>query len=123
MKPCSEPGCPQITKQGGYCDTHRKDRNPARWQHDEKTAARGYGAAHRRWRAAVLRHNPLCVDCVAEGRSAPATDADHIDGDPFNRQLDNGRGLCRLHHNRRTHGRQGRDERPQKKTEMPWSFE
>lgn len=120
MKPCSEPGCPALTASGGYCAAHRN----RRWrQHQDKTAARGYGAAHRRWGKAVLKRDPLCIDCLAEGRSTPVTDADHIDGDPFNRQLDNGRGLCRKCHNRRTHGSQTQGERPAQKTESPWGFE
>ena len=142
MKPCSEPGCPALTKHGGPCDAHRK----RRWhQHQEKTAARGYGPAHRRWRKVVLARDPLCIDCLAGGLQTPATDADHIDGDTFNRQIDNGRGLCRKCHNRRTHGREGRvcsdcqghgytygrslDDKVQcetcnaQKTETPWEFE
>lgn len=117
MKVCAEPGCHKLTERG-YCAEHRRRRRP---RHDAKTAARGYGAAHRRWREAVLRRDPICVDCLAEGRGSPATDADHIDGDPFNRQLDNGRGLCRKHHNRRTHGRGQRRERPA--PVEPWGFE
>ncbi len=120
MRSCSEPGCPALTKHGGYCAAHRN----GRWrQQQDKTAARGYGAAHRRWAKAVLTRDPLCVDCLDEGISMRATDADHIDGDAFNRQVDNGRGLCRQCHNRRTHGRQRQVERPAQKTENPWEFE
>ncbi len=118
MKPCAEPGCPELTERGGYCEEHRK---PRRREHVEKTAARGYGAAHRRWRKAVLARDPLCVDCLGEGRSTLATDADHIDGDPFNRQLSNGRGLCRKCHNRRTHGSEREPGPKQAPTE--WGFE
>ncbi len=119
MRPCSEPGCHALTKHGGYCPGHRSRRWP---KHQDKTAARGYGAAHRRWRRSVLLRDQQCVDCLAEGRTTNATDADHIDGNPFNRQLDNGRGLCRRCHNRRTHGGE-RQERPAKKTENRWGFE
>lgn len=121
MKPCTEPGCPTLTKEGGYCKKHRK--NQPRWQHEKKTAARGYGGAHRRWRRAVLRRDPLCVDCRARGRVAIATDADHIDGNPFNRALENGRGLCRKCHNRRTHGQGTKIESATAtKVETPWDF-
>lgn len=104
MKTCSEPGCPTLTERG-YCPKHVKPREWRRWSQRQKTTARGYGAAHQRWRTAVLSRNPVCVDCLAEGRATPATDADHIDGNPFNRSLTNGRGLCRKCHMRRTHGR------------------
>jgi len=102
-----------------YCVAHRR-RRP---DHQKKTAARGYGAAHRRWRRAVLERHPFCVDCLANGLSTPATDADHIDGNTFNRAIENGRGICRRCHNRRTHGVQGQGERPAKKAETAWDFE
>lgn len=61
-------------------------------------AARGYDAAHRRWRLAILRRDPLCVLCLEQGRTSPATVADHVVPiaiDATRRlALDNGRGLC-----------------------------
>lgn len=123
MKICAKPGCPELARSGSYCARHR----PARtFQHTKKTAERGYGGAHQRWRKAVLRRDPICVDCLAAGRATPATDADHIDGNPFNRALDNGRGLCRTCHNRRTHGADARARHAEpaaaKETDQAWSF-
>jgi len=61
-------------------------------------ASRGYGADHRRWRAAILRRDPLCVVCRARGRFTSATVADHIVPicHDASRRLDlaNGRGVC-----------------------------
>lgn len=123
MRACAEPGCPELAKSGSYCEKHRGLQ--PRWCHTEKTAARGYGAAHRRWRKAVLMRDPWCVDCLADGRHVVATDADHVDGNPFNRALENGRGLCRRCHNRRTHGRgkAGRQASEATTQEVEWTFE
>jgi len=42
-------------------------------------AARGYCSDRwRRFRALQLELSPLCVVCLAAGRSTPATDVDHI---------------------------------------------
>lgn len=110
MKVCSQPGCHELADQGSRCKRHRPEGGA--WKPHAKTAAaRGYGTAHRRWREAVLKRDPLCVDCRARGKATPATDADHIDGNQFNRLLENGRGLCRKCHMRRTHGREARQRR------------
>jgi 5-methylcytosine-specific restriction protein A len=60
----------------------------------------------RRWRRTRQRHlviEPLCRDCLAEGRVTPATDVDHIllrvaGGTDDDANL---RSLCRDHHQRR----------------------
>lgn len=77
-------------------------------------AMRGYGHQHRRRRAAVLAKEPLCRLCAEEGRETPATEVDHIDGDPWNNDQANLRPLCKPHHDRRTYRDQafGRPRRP-----------
>jgi 5-methylcytosine-specific restriction enzyme A len=73
-------------------------------------------AAWQRLRAYVLRGDPLCRHCTAEGKSVPATDVDHRDGNPGNNELTNLQPLCHSHHSRKTakdHGKrvyQGCDE-------------
>lgn len=117
MRACAEPGCPELIDGPGYCAAHQRPRK----DHQAKTAARGYGAKHRRWRRAVLERDPYCVDCLGNGLTTPATDADHIDGNTFNRAMTNGRGLCRSCHNRRTCARAA--QKPAEKDETPWTFE
>lgn len=61
---------------------------------------RGYDAQHERDRADYLRMFPICQ--WHEGCITPATELDHIDGDPFNRDWGNYRGYCKSHHSQRT---------------------
>lgn len=92
--PCSTPRCPNLSP----CAKHA--RRP--WQANEglSAAERGYGAEHRRWRAAVLALHPMC-QC-----GAVATDADHVV--PVSQRPDlrydvgNGQGLCSRCHRRKT---------------------
>ncbi|NJP93924.1 holin [Nonomuraea sp. FMUSA5-5] len=105
-KPCTEPGCPNLSD-SGRCDPCRADAEAQRGT----AAERGYGAGHRdRFRAGVLRKHPTCVLC----RARPSRHADHY---PLSRrQLEaagedpndprHGRGLCEPCHNTETARRQ-----------------
>jgi 5-methylcytosine-specific restriction protein A len=81
------------------CEVHRKRRDER-----ESASRRGYGAAHRKWRALILSLHPLCVHCLARGHLTPATVADHIK--PLTKgggwEIENGQGLCAACHNRKT---------------------
>lgn len=102
MAVCSMPGCPEFT-QGGRCDEHKREAERQRGS----STRRGYGASHRRrFRAAVLARDPVCVLC----RQAPSRHADHH---PLSRrELEtagaepddprHGRGLCGPCHSRET---------------------
>ena len=90
LQPCPAPGCNLLTTHG-RCAAHLR---AERQQFDAgrgTATARGYGPAHRQWRAAILARDPLCVRC---GRK-PSTVADHIvplrDGGTW--ALSNGQGL------------------------------
>ncbi len=65
---------------------------------------RGYGLAHTRMRETVLREEPICRACIAQGRATPTTVADHItpkaEGGTDDR--DNYQGLCSPCHNVKT---------------------
>ena len=71
--------------------THTPPRPPA--------SKRGYGARHRRWRAAVLARDPICRGWPPGSRClSEATVGDHVTplrlgGAPY--ELENGQGLCR----------------------------
>ncbi len=97
---CSFAGCPILVEGGTRCEKHPTVKR-VYTKHRQTNTERGYGTAHRRWRAAVLRRDLVCTDCTV----VPATEAHHIDGITSNRTLANGMGLCRKCHNRRTHGR------------------
>ncbi|MGA6183373.1 HNH endonuclease signature motif containing protein [Stenotrophomonas sp. NPDC077421] len=55
-----------------------------------------------RLRAVVLSQSPLCVACMAEGRTTAASHVDHRDGDSRNNDLSNLQGLCRPCHSAKT---------------------
>jgi len=113
LKACSTPGCPELVPAGTSrctpCDT-AADRARG------TAAERGYDRIHeRRFRAAVLRRDPLCVCTETNHRHgtpclAPSTVADHWPLD--RRELvalglnpndpRHGRGLCERCHNRHT---------------------
>jgi 5-methylcytosine-specific restriction protein A len=67
---------------------------------------RGYDAKWKKYRVSFLRKNPLCVQCLEEGRITPATVVDHkvahkgdnnLFWDPSNHQT-----LCKHHHDKKT---------------------
>jgi len=67
---------------GGYCPTHARQRNAernARIDARRGTAAeRGYDGRWRKIRLMHLRGQPLCVHCLAAGRTTAASEVDHI---------------------------------------------
>lgn len=93
--------------------TKKDTRTP--WVRKRNTAhERGYGSGWRKARAAALsRDNGLCQDCLAKGRTTPATQVDHVTrkalggGD----ELDNLRSLCRDCHDAKTRRDNGQRER------------
>lgn len=81
-----------------YADTAKAQADRRRGN----SAARGYDAAWRKLRLSVLKGEPLCRHCKAEGKITPAQEVDHIDGDAWNRDRSNLRPLCKPCHSRRT---------------------
>lgn len=66
-------------------------------------------SAWQKLRATVLEGEPLCRQCTQYGLHTPATDVDHISGDPSDNTLDNLQPLCHECHSRKTardHGKQ-----------------
>jgi len=104
MRVCSITGCPEIyDSKHTRCPRHRRQADTQRGtQHD-----RGYNTAgHRRFRAAVLERDPICVICHV----AISTVADHypmsrrelIDSELNPNDPARGRGLCAACHNKQT---------------------
>ncbi len=92
--PCFEPRCPELVERGETrCPMHKRQHQQAYERTRGTAAERGYGAEHRKWRAAVLARDPLCKGCGRER----STFADHII--PLKQggaklDLRNGQGLC-----------------------------
>src|SRR5690606_26561561 len=100
---CAYPGCPVITRER-YCPEHARERN-RRKQESRRSDDRMYSQQWwRRLRQMVLRREPWCRMCRAEGRFTPATEVDHIvpvaRGGP--NELDNPQARCKSCHSRKT---------------------
>lgn len=103
---CRKPACPGVVRDG-VCTVCGSKRKASRQDHDQRrgsAARRGYGHNWRKARSMHLAANPLCVECLAEGRTVLATDVDHIiprrDGGPDGNG--NLQSLCHSHHARKT---------------------
>lgn len=102
LRVCSQPGCPELCA-AGRCDSHRREADRVRGTAVE----RGYGTAHRVFRRAVLRRDPICVmpNCWR-----PSEHADHwpmslrelrdAGLNPY--EPSRGRGLCQPCHAKST---------------------
>lgn len=75
---CTQPGCPELVHRGARCDTHARARAAEVNSFRGSAASRGYGYRWTKIRGAYLRAHPLCAHCLAEGRTTPATDVDHV---------------------------------------------
>lgn len=117
MRPCRQPGCRKLTK-NGYCEEHEQQhqRRYESQQQRVSSAKRGYG---RKWRTeskAFLAEYPWCKACLDKGIKEPATEVDHIIPHKGNQKLfwdkKNWQGLCHSCHSRKTAGEDGGFGRP-----------
>lgn len=107
-KRCAYPGC-WIVTDGKYCDKHHDVDKVERRKRDEgriSAAQRGYDARWRKARKWFLSRNPLCVQCLEDGRLTPATVVDHVvphrgDVNLF-WDVNNWQALCKSCHDRKT---------------------
>lgn len=101
-RPCSTPGCAAVVRDGRYCPKHAAQSRPP----DERPSSnrRGYDARWRKIRAAVLREQPLCVECLGAGVVTAANEVDHIV--PLSQggtnEWDNLQPLCKSCHSKKT---------------------
>lgn len=101
-RPCSYPGCPELTDQT-YCEKHRAR---ARQQYDKYERApdvkKKYGREWKRIRDKYFKAHPYCERCYAEGRMTPAEEVHHRQ--PISRggthATENLMSLCRSCHNK-----------------------
>ena len=104
-RPCAQPGCPALVD-GRYCVQHQ--RTVARRYDDRRgsSTARGYDRRWRKARDVYLADNPLCIDCLEQGRSVPATVVDHAiphrGDDALFWDEGNWAARCKPHHDRKT---------------------
>ena len=79
-------------------------------ERDHRQGKRLYATNHRVWRAirkGVLDAEPLCRECARQGKTTPANEVDHIDGDSFKNEASNLQSLCKPCHSAKTVREQG----------------
>lgn len=59
-------------------------------------------ARWRKLRAYILRESPMCEHCMARGILTPATEVDHVSGDPSDNSMANLQSLCHSCHSIKT---------------------
>ena len=102
--PCKHPGCPALVPSGSkYCETH-KALHP---EEVRSAARRGYGSAWQKASRQFLRDvQPLCQECMKQGRYTKATVVDHIIPHRGDEKLfwdqENWQGLCKRCHDQKT---------------------
>ena len=76
-KPCSHPGCGAlVTGRESHCEKHKAAHT---WNHGKSRQDRGYGRQWEKIRVHILnRDSYLCLPCLREGRTTPASQVDHI---------------------------------------------
>lgn len=106
--PCKAHRCPNLTEPGEmYCDEHKKKRHEQYDRNRKSSSERGYNYKWQKYRKNYLMENPLCVKCLEEGKTTPATQVDHIepvDG-PHDQKFwdpENHQPLCASHHSWKT---------------------
>lgn len=112
-RPCRYRGCPRVTDdKRGFCEEHRRHQwdEGANGQPRENAYRRGYGRSWRDLREIVLRNEPLCRICQAEGRIVYATQVDHINGDQEDNAMENLQPICVVCHAKKTAKERARGE-------------
>ena len=102
-KPCARPGCPCLTHER-FCKVHKAAEHRRTDRNRPSSAARGYDSRWRKLRKAYLSANPLCVTCLAEGRTTAAEEVDHKQPLAAGGSNDesNLQSQCRHHHSQKT---------------------
>ena len=105
--PCAYPGCPELIEANEtYCKKHKKLILEQYDRARPNARQRGYTRDWEKARRIYLREHPLCVECLKEGKTTPATVVDHIIPHKGNKKLfwdiNNWQALCKYHHDRKT---------------------
>jgi 5-methylcytosine-specific restriction protein A len=74
---CSYPRCPNLSR-GGMCDEHKRRAKRERDRRAGGSRQRGYTAAWAEFSRSYRRLNPLCAQCLREGRTTAAEAVDHV---------------------------------------------
>jgi len=104
--PCKQKQCNGLVR-GGVCNRCGSQRREKDRTHDERRGtahARGYGANWQKVRLMQLAIQPLCQDCLTEGRVTIGGEVHHIKAkrDGGDNSFENLMTLCKSHHSQRT---------------------
>jgi predicted restriction endonuclease len=94
LRPCIEPGCPALIREGSRCRKHRLKQKPRKRR---RSAARGSGGIAEKFRRAVLaKTGGRCAVCG----STDSVEAHHVVplASGGSNHPANGIALCRKHH-------------------------
>lgn len=74
-----QPGYPELVEIGStYCDKHRRQYLKQDTIRRVTSSSRGYNYRWQKLSRLYLKKNPLCRQCLVEGRTVPAVAVDHI---------------------------------------------
>lgn len=80
-KPCGYSGCPNLVPVGErYCSEHKKlvDKQYNKYERDKKSQLFYQSTEWKQLRKAKLASQPLCEECLRQGRVTKANMVDHI---------------------------------------------
>lgn len=104
LRKCNAAGCNALVRQT-YCDKHAIEKR-SESENRPNSYRRGYDKRWASVRRLKLSEQPLCEDCLGEGRTEPASEVHHkakVSEQPELRlAVDNLMSLCKAHHSRRT---------------------
>ena len=112
LRPCNQMGCPELIRDGRYCERHKKEKQKQIDDRRGSAASRGYDSRWQRARVHYLRVHPLCVRCQDAGKVTAASVVDHIIPHKGDKQLfwdiSNWQSLCKQCHDTKTAKEDGR---------------
>ena len=105
-RPCNHVGCPELIRDGRYCDRHQKEKQQQQDQRRGSAASRGYDSRWQKARKRFLIQHPLCVECQRQGFIVAASVVDHVAPHKGNYKLfwdeSNWQPLCKRCHDIKT---------------------
>ena len=103
-KPCSWPGCPNLTKAGQtYCSEHMKQMNQQYERYGrDPSVRRHYGKQWRKVRSIYIKAHPYCEECYKNGVMVPAEQVHHVKplSEGGTNDFENLMSLCKSCHSR-----------------------
>jgi len=80
LHPCGQMGCPELVRDGPYCEKHKKEKQKVQDQRRGSAYSRGYDKRWQTYRLRYLNDHPLCEckDCKESDRILAASVVDHI---------------------------------------------